>query len=50
MLKIRIEGLPEEIDKFMEPFRKKHNVLMESKTYKNRNSKYVRLYVEIEED
>lgn len=48
MLKIRIEGLPEKVEKYLEAFRKKNTVLQESKTYKNRNSKYVRVYLDVE--
>lgn len=41
MIKIRIEGLPEELKKI-------YHILSESKQYKNRNSEYVRVYLDIE--
>ena len=41
MIKIRIEGLPEEVEKYGYEF------LQKSETYPNRNSVYVRKYVEI---
>jgi hypothetical protein len=50
MIKLRIQGEPEEVEQFMklirdfEPFIK---ILMESENYKNRNSEYVRKYVEL---
>ncbi|GIP08810.1 DUF3970 family protein [Paenibacillus macerans] len=47
MLKIRVEGLPREIDRFLEHFQDYYRVLQRSKPYPNRNSEYVRVYVEI---
>ena len=49
MVKIRIEGLPEEVEKFTELLEKdeKYEVLQKSENYPNRNSEYVRRYVEI---
>lgn len=49
MLKIRIEGLPEDVEKYLKDFRKNNRVLQESGQYQNRNSKYVRAYLEIEQ-
>ncbi|WP_411680444.1 DUF3970 family protein [Clostridium thailandense] len=48
MVKVRLEGLPEEIAKYIEDFKRRNEVLQESKPYKNRNSKYVRVYLDIE--
>lgn len=48
MVKVRIEGLPEEVEKFTEQLKKDgYRFLMESDDYPNRNSVYVRKYVEI---
>ena len=48
MVKVRIEGLPEEVEKFTEQLKKDGcHFLMESDDYPNRNSEYVRRYVEI---
>lgn len=49
MLKIRIEGLPEEVEKVTELLEKdeKYEFLQKSENYPNRNSVYVRKYVEI---
>lgn len=48
MIKIRIEGLPEEVEKFTEQLEKYgYEFLQKSETYPNRNSVYVRKYVEI---
>ena len=50
MIKIRIMGEEEEVEQFiklvknLEPFVK---VLSESDSYKNRNSEYIRKYVEL---
>ncbi len=48
LVKVRLEGLPEEIAKYIEDFKRRNEVLQESKPYKNRNSKYVRVYLDIE--
>ena len=48
MIKIRIEGLPEEVEKFTEQLEKDgYEFLQKSENYPNRNSVYVRKYVEI---
>ena len=48
MVKVRIEGLPDEVEKFSEQLKKDgYHFLMESDDYPNRNSEYVRRYVEI---
>lgn len=49
MIKIRIEGLPEEVEKFTEQLEKdeKYEFLQKSETYPNRNSVYIRKYVDI---
>ncbi len=48
MIKIRIEGLPEEVEKFTEQLEKDgYEFLQKSETYPNRNSVYIRKYVEI---
>lgn len=48
MVKVRIEGLPEEVEKFTEQLEKDgYEFLQKSENYPNRNSVYVRKYVEI---
>jgi len=48
MIKLRIQGLPAEVEKFTEQLKKDgYHFLMESDDYPNRNSEYVRRYVEI---
>ena len=48
MIKLRIQGLPDEVEKFSEQLKKGgYHFLMESDDYPNRNSEYVRRYVEI---
>lgn len=49
MVKVRIEGLPEEVEQFTEQLKKdeKYEFLQKSENYPNRNSVYVRKYVEI---
>ena len=49
MIKIRITGLSDDVDSFLDNIRKLFSVMDESKSYKNNNSKYVRKYVDIEE-
>ena len=49
MIKLRIQGLPAEVEKFTEQLKKDgYHFLMESDDYPNRNSEYVRRYVESE--
>lgn len=48
MIKIRLQGLPEEIERFIEDFKGKYEVLEVSEPYENRGeSKFVRVYVTI---
>ena len=48
MIKLRIQGLPDEVEKFSEQLKKDgYHFLMESDDYPNRNSEHVRRYVEI---
>ena len=48
MIKLRIQGLHDEVEKFSEQLKKDgYRSLMESDDYPNRNSVYVRKYVEI---
>lgn len=49
MVKVRIEGLPEEVETFTELLEKdeKYEFLQKSENYSNRNSVYIRKYVEI---
>ena len=48
MVKVRIEGLPEEVEKFTEQLVKDgFEFLQKSENYPNRYSVYIRKYVEI---
>lgn len=48
MIKLRIQGLSAEVEKFTEQLKKDgYHFLMESDDYPNRNSEYVRRYVEV---
>ena len=48
MVKVRIEGLPEEVEKFTKQLEKDgYEFLQKRENYPNRNSVYVRKYVEI---
>lgn len=49
MIKIRITGLPGEVDRFLEKHRKLFFVSDESEPYKNSKSRYVQRYIDIEE-
>ena len=48
MIKIRITGLPDDIDSFLNDLRELFSVINESKSYKNANSQYVRKYIDVE--
>lgn len=50
MVKIRITGLPDEMDSFLKKFRERFLVTSESKPYKNSSSKFVRKYMDVEDD
>lgn len=49
MIKIRITGLPDEIECFLTELREHFFVLKESNVYKDSNSKYSRKYINVEE-
>lgn len=48
MVKIRLEGLPDEVENLLVKVRKDFNILQESNQYPNRNSKYIRVYLDVE--
>lgn len=49
MIKIRVEGEPKEVEKFVRLLEKKDvRVFSESDDYKNRNSVYVRRYLDVD--
>ena len=48
MIKLRITGLPDDVDSFLDNLRELFSIAEESKPYKNTNSQYVRKYVDIE--
>jgi hypothetical protein len=50
MIKIRITGLPDELECFLNELRKHFSVLNVSKPYQNSNSKFVRIYADVQED
>lgn len=50
MIKIRITGMPDELECFLSSLRKHFSVLNESKSLKNSNSKYSRIYADVQED
>ena len=50
MIKVRLEGLPEEIEDFLAGFRPGYKILSESASYPNRGkSAYVRVYLDVEQ-
>lgn len=49
MLKIRITGLPVDIESFLSYIRKYFFISKESKAYKDSNSKFSRKYVDVED-
>ena len=48
MVKLRIEGLPSEIEKTVDTLTDNFLILNESRIYPNRNSQFVRKYLEVE--
>lgn len=48
LIKLRVEGPPKEVEKYIEKLRESNKILQESKPYKNRNSEYVRVYLDVE--
>lgn len=47
-LKIRITGLPDELDTAIEELRRSFTIRNISRPYKNRNSDYHRVYLDVE--
>lgn len=50
MIKIRITGLPDDVDSFLNELRKLFSVMDESKPCKNSSSKFVRIYADVQEE
>jgi len=48
VLKIRITGLPDDVDSFLDDLRELFSVTDETKSYPNSNSKFVRKYVDVD--
>jgi hypothetical protein len=48
LLKIRLQGLPDEVDKMVESLRENYQVYQVSSQYENRNSEFVRVYIDLE--
>ena len=49
MIKIRLQGKKEHIEKSITKIAKNFRILDKSEYYKNRNSEFYRLYLEVEE-
>lgn len=49
MIKIRLEGLPKELNEALETVRENFDILSESDPYKNNRSKYYRIYLDVAE-
>jgi hypothetical protein len=47
VVKVRLEGLPEDVETALVELEVNHTLLSVSKLYENRNSEYVRLYIEM---
>ncbi|SFH22032.1 hypothetical protein SAMN05660649_04309 [Desulfotomaculum arcticum] len=48
MVKIRLQGLPAEVERMILSLREKgYRILSESTQYQNRNSEYVRVYLDV---
>ena len=50
MLKIRITGLPDEIERFLNELRKRFSISHESNSCRDSRSKFVRKYIDVEEE
>ena len=50
MVKLRITCLREDVESTLEKINKVFDVLMVSRDYKNSNSRYVRVYLEVASD
>lgn len=48
IIKMRLQGLPDQMGEFVKDLKKKYRVLSVSEPYPNRRSEYVRVYVEVE--
>lgn len=48
MIKLRITGLPDDVDSFLDDLRKLFSITDESKSCPNSRSRYVRKYVDVE--
>lgn len=48
MLKIRITGLPDEIERFLNELRKRFSISHESNPCRDSRSKFVRKYIDVE--
>jgi hypothetical protein len=49
MIKIRVSGLSEEVEEMVQSLKQNYCVMYVSGEYENRNSEYVRVYVELEQ-
>lgn len=49
MVKVRLQGLPDEVQSLVKSLKQHYTVLQESAPYPNRNSEYVRVYIDLTE-
>ncbi|BCC09604.1 hypothetical protein BCJMU51_p64 (plasmid) [Bacillus cereus] len=47
MIKIRLQGLSQEMQEMIEDLKKHYDILSISDFYQNRNSQYIRCYIEM---
>lgn len=50
MVKVRLQGLPDEVKEAAERLKERFNILEESSDYQNRNSQYIRVYMDVDFD
>jgi len=48
LVKVRLQGLPDEVEEILKQLREQFRILEESNQYDNRNSEYVRVYLDVE--
>lgn len=50
MIKLRIQGVPGDVDEFVESLERHYQFLSKSGHYQNRNSDYVRVYIDVDDE
>lgn len=48
LVKVRLQGLPDEVEEILKQLREQFRILEESNQYGNRSSEYVRVYLDVE--